>query len=463
MEQAAARRFGQRPHSGAAPRTPLHAEQRLLATGMVLAVMLVAFEVTAVITALPTITDELGGDSLYGVSLAVYTLANLVALVAAGELADRRGPAIPFALSIVTLVVGLVVAAAAPSMTWIVVGRALQGAGTGGFSPIAYMLVKRAFPADRQPMMYAYLSAGWVLPSLFAPALSGWITDTFGWEWVFLGLIPFALAVGVLAVRPMLRYGPVPFDRIGSKVPTALMAALGIGALVLGLQFANLLATAVTTIAGISLAVPALRRLLPAGVVGARAGLPAIIACRILATAAFLGADSFIPLAADRIHGASPTVQGFVIIGAALSWTLGQWVRARKPPADTARAVQVGFFVLAFGLLLVLPVLWEGWPLWATFAAWSVGGLGVGLLYNPATVAAMSYATDGREGEVSSQVTLADSVGFSLMGGIGGATVAMADRTSWPLTSALATNFALAIGLALLGMIAARRVRPAGR
>ena len=138
-------------------------------------------------------------------------------------------------------------------------------------------------------------------------------------------------------------------------------------------------------------------------------------------------------------------------------------MRARKPPADTARAVQVGFFVLAFGLLLVLPVLWEGWPLWATFAAWSVGGLGVGLLYNPATVAAMSYATDGREGEVSSQVTLADSVGFSLMGGIGGATVAMADRTSWPLTSALATNFALAIGLALLGMIAARRVRPAGR
>ena len=74
---------------------------------MVLAVMLVAFEVTAVITALPTITDELGGDSLYGVSLAVYTLANLVALVAAGEMSDRRGPALPFVLCIVTLVVGL--------------------------------------------------------------------------------------------------------------------------------------------------------------------------------------------------------------------------------------------------------------------------------------------------------------------------------------------------------------------
>ena len=64
--------------------TPFTAQQRRLAAGLVLAVMLVAFEVTSVITALPTITDELGGDSLYGVTLAVYTLANLVALVATG-------------------------------------------------------------------------------------------------------------------------------------------------------------------------------------------------------------------------------------------------------------------------------------------------------------------------------------------------------------------------------------------
>ena len=153
---------------------------------MVLAVTLVAFEVTSVITALPTITKELGGDSLYGVTLSVYTLANLVALVATGEFSDRRGPALPFVLCITTLIVGLVVAATAPTMTWIVIGRGLQGAGTGGFTPIAYSLVKRAFADDRQPMVYAYLSAGWVLPSLFAPALSGWVTDTFGWEWVFL-------------------------------------------------------------------------------------------------------------------------------------------------------------------------------------------------------------------------------------------------------------------------------------
>jgi hypothetical protein len=55
----------------------------MLAIGLVMGVTLVAFEMTAVITALPTISDELGGESLYGVALAAYTLADVVALVAA--------------------------------------------------------------------------------------------------------------------------------------------------------------------------------------------------------------------------------------------------------------------------------------------------------------------------------------------------------------------------------------------
>ena len=80
--------------------TPLTSEQRTLAIGLVMGVTLVAFEMTAVITALPTISDELGGESLYGVALAAYTLADVVALVAAGELADRRGPTLPYALRI---------------------------------------------------------------------------------------------------------------------------------------------------------------------------------------------------------------------------------------------------------------------------------------------------------------------------------------------------------------------------
>ncbi|MFM2079188.1 MAG: hypothetical protein RJA49_3078 [Actinomycetota bacterium] len=437
---------------------PLTRSQRFLAVGLVLGVTLVAFEVTAVVTAMPTITDELGGTSLYGLAIAAYTLANMVALVAAGEMADRRGPVAPYLLSIATFIAGLVVAAVAPTMVWVVAGRVLQGAGTGGLQPIAYTMVSRAFPTEWQPKMFAILSAGWVLPSLFAPLISGWVVTTFGWRWVFLGIIPFAVAVAALAVQPMRKYGAIPFDRAPSRIPHAVAAAAGVGALATGLQLANPFAAIGLTVAGAAVAWWALARLLPPGYATARRGLAAIVACRILATATFLGADSFIPLAADRIHGVSPLVQGFVIIGAALSWTLGQWTRARRPPADTARAVRNGFLVLALGLVLVFPVLWSGWPLWATFLGWSVGGYGMGLLFNPTTVATMTYATTGIEGKVSSQIALADALGFSLMGGIGGATIAVADRTSMTIPTALGINFAIALCLALLGVLASRHI-----
>ena len=448
----------------AAPRTPLTANQRLLAIGLILGVTLVAFESTSVITALPTITDDLGGDSLYGVTLASYTLANMVTLVAAGRLSDRKGPRPTFLLAIATFVVGLLVSGFAPSMAFVVIGRVLQGMGAGGFAPIAYALVKRAFPDDRQPMMYVFLSAGWVLPSLVAPAFGGLITDAFGWRWVFFGIIPLAALVGFIASTPMRAYGPVPAhdDDDPRRILIALFAATGTGVLILGLRSAHV-AVAIGAVAlGLGVAIPALRRLLPPGSFVARPGQPAVLGCRFLATATFIGVDGFVPLAADRIHGATPIVQGFTIIGAALTWTAGQAVIAKRQDIAPATAVRIGFCFLLLGVLLVAPVLSSSWPLWATFLGWSVGGLGMGVLFNPTTLAAMSYAEEGREGTVSSQVQLVDALGFSLMGGVGGAMVAYADRTDTGLQTALAASFALAAACSLVGVVVSTGVRRNG-
>ena len=82
---------------------------------------------------------------------------------------------------------------------------------------------------------------------------------------------------------------------------------------------------------------------------------------------------------------------------------------------------------MAIGIAASAPVLVAGWPLWATFVSWGIGGFGMGLLFNPTTVTAMSHAQDGTEGLVGGQVSLADAIGFSTMGGIGGATVAIAE------------------------------------
>ena len=452
--------------SDVAPVRPpkLDTTQFVLAIGLVLGVTLVAFEVTAIITALPTITDELGGDSLYGVALAIYTLANMVSLIVAGRLADKHGPTGVYLVSVAVFVVGLVVAGAAPNMWIVVLGRLLQGLGSGGFSPVAFILVKRAFPEERQPMMYAWLSAGWVLPSLVGPLFGGLITDAFGWRWVFYGIVPVAVLVGLLGAIPMRAYGPSPHAgdgedrRMGSL---ALLAAIGIGTLVLALPASNFVVVVIGSLVGLAVAAPALRRLLPTGSFTARPGFPAVLTVRLLAAATFIGVDSLAPLAADRIHGASPLVQGFVIVGASISWTGGQMLSTRLTGLTVARASTIGFAVMGAATLAVVPIVWAGWPLWAVFLAWTIGGVGMGLLYNPTTVASMSYAEPGREGAVSGQVRLIDSLGFSLGYGVGGAFIAAADREQIALVTALVLGFATAIAAAVVGLAASRGVRDA--
>jgi MFS family permease len=284
---------------------------------------------------------------------------------------------------------------------------------------------------------------------------------------VFFSIIPLAVVVGAVGGASMRRFGPVErsTDEARSdgdvKVSLAFVATIGIGVFLLALTASNPAVFVFGSLAGAVVAVPALRRLLPHGFFTAQGPYPAVLTCRFLAAAMFILVDSFVPLAAARIHGSSPLVQGFIIVGAAVSWTLGQILIARWPDTRPDRAVLVGFVLLFVGGVLVTPVLWAGWPLWTTFVAWAIGGLGMGILYNPSTVAAMSFATDGREGIVSSQIRLTDSLGFSVMYGVGGAMVAIADRGGLTLRSALIINFVLSGICGIAGMRASRGVRHA--
>lgn len=436
----------------------------VLAVGLVLATTLIAFEVTAVITALPTVSDELGGDSLYGATLAAYTLANIVSLVAVGGLIDSRGPRVPYAVSLATFSVGLAVAALAPTMWMVLIGRLVQGIGSGGLIPVAYAVINRLWASHEQARIFAWVSAGWVLPSLVAPGLAGWITNTIGWRWVFLSVLPLVIATAALVLPAMsnpalVGTGTHSVEASRRRLGHAAVLALGIGALAIGLQSSFLALALPLAIGGAVAAFRAWKRLSPPGVTRAARGLPAIIACRMLATSAFLGVDSFVPLAADRIHGASATVQGFVIIGAAVTWSIGSAIVSKMPALRPNRSAALGFVLIGLGVASTSLVVDESWPLAATFATWCLAGLGMGFLFVPTSVAAMTHAEDGRDGVVASQVNLADSIGFSLMGGLGGASVAVADRGDWTLRTALIVNFSVALGLAMLGLLLARRIR----
>ncbi len=435
--------------------------QRALAAGLVMAITLNAFEAVAVVTAMPAISAELDGDRLYGAAFSAYMLANLVALVIGGEQADRRGPAKPFLIGVGVFATGLLVAGLAPSMPVLLIGRVLQGAGSGALASVAYVGIGRAWSTADQPRLFALLSTAWVVPSLIAPVAAGWITEELGWRWVFLGLLPLIPVLLALAARPLARLGAPEQHRVApARWPLAARLAGGSGLILAGLQAPSLPIAVGLLGAGGVLAGPALVRLLPEGTLRAEPGIPAAVAARLCVNIAFFGCDTFVPLASTRIHGASTLVAGVVILGGSLVWTAGAIVSARGhgrwAPGRVARA---GFLTLAAGTAGTVLVTLPSVPLWVIFLTCAVSGFGIGLVFNTTSVSAMAQAPEGQEGLVGSQLGVADSLGFAAIGAVGGTMVSAADRGVMALGPALVVVFVLASSIALVGASIAPRVR----
>ena len=456
------------------------------------------------ITALPTITDEFHGDSLYGLTVAVNLLANIIVIVAAAIAADRHGPGRPFIVCAAVFIAGLLVSGAAPGMGMVILGRILQGSGVGGFVTLAYVAVSRGIREERQATAFAVMSAGWVLPSLIAPALAGWITEQFGWRWVFYGIVPIVAGFGAFVAPMLLRLPaatgfrdvidsaaasepaasePPTSEPPTSEPPTSVSVALdqsafdppterrrlgaairlagGLGVALWGITLDRWLYVAPLAIAGAAVAISGSRVLYPSGVARATRGLPAVFSVRLIATMAFIGVESFLPLAADRLHGVGPIAQGMVIIGAAVTWTIGQALAARwrtNGRCNDAQLIRMGFAVMAVGIASSMTILRSSIPLAVTFCTWSITGFGTGMLLGPTTVRALALAPEGHDGIVSSQISLSDSIGFATMGGIGGAMIALADRDTFSLRTAIVLNAAIAASLAVLGAVISPRV-----
>jgi MFS family permease len=444
----------------AAPALRTHVHHRSLAIGLVMAVTLVATEAMAVAAALPALSDDLGGDRLYGAAFSVFMVASLVTLVLSGELADRRGPLAPFILGLASFGLGLVVVGLAPTMPVAVAGRVLQGAGAGALTNAAYVAIGRAWPPDQKAKVFAALSAAWIVPSLIGPAGAGLVTEAFGWRWVFLGILPLLPVVFLLAAPSLALLGPPEQVPRTSRARDA--AALGLGATtaVAGLQSSDPRIFVLVTGAGVLVAARPLLRLLPVGTFSARPGLPAGVAARLAVTVAFFGTDAFVPLAASRLHDASPLQAGLVIVGASLSWSLGSAVTAKRLKETTpGRLIRLGFVVLAAGISATIIVAWSASPLWVTFLTWSIAGFGIGTVFTTVSTTGMNLAAPGTEGLVGSQLGIADALGFAIATAVGGAVIGLADHTTLALGPALVIVFGASAVVALIGAAIAPRVR----
>ena len=156
-----------------------------------------------------------------------YLAANAIILPISGWLASRLGRRNYFLLSIAMFTLASALCGVAGSLVALIGARVMQGLAGGGLQPSSQAVLLDAFPPERQGAAQTVFGVAALLAPVVGPTLGGYITDNYGWRWIFylnvpVGLLAFFLCRAVVvdpeylvAERIRVRERRTPFDVLG--------------------------------------------------------------------------------------------------------------------------------------------------------------------------------------------------------------------------------------------------------
>ncbi|KKB11251.1 hypothetical protein VE25_13050 [Devosia geojensis] len=196
-----------------------------LLAGLFMAVL----DAQIVATALPTIAADLGRLELFGWVGAAYLLATAAVTPFYGKLGDLFGRKRVFMAAIVIFVIGSLACGLARSMEMLIAARVIQGLGGGGLMTSAFGILADLFEPRERAKYQGFSSAVFTVASLIGPVAGGVISQTIGWEYIFLINLPIGIGVIIVLIfaMPNFETGRKPsIDYMGGFLLAAAVTAL---------------------------------------------------------------------------------------------------------------------------------------------------------------------------------------------------------------------------------------------
>ncbi len=162
---------------------------------------MVLLDASIVTVALPTIQTALHAN-LSDLQWAVdaYTLPFAALMLTAGTFGDRFGRKRLFLIGLVIFLIGSTLCGFAPTLTWFIIGRVVQGIGAAALSPGSLSILVAAFPEPRSRAQALGIWSGISGTALAAgPLIGGLLIQISSWPAIFFVNLPvgaLALALG---------------------------------------------------------------------------------------------------------------------------------------------------------------------------------------------------------------------------------------------------------------------------
>ena len=195
-----ARPGGDTPHERAESAAAFVRKYRwLILLGLITAAIMEVLDTTIVNVALPQMAGNLGAtQEEIGWVATGYILSNVIFLPMTAFFAARFGRQRYLTVSIAVFVIASFFCGTSSSLIELVIWRVVQGAGGAALLSTAQATLRQIFTREEQAVVQSVFMLGIIVAPTLGPALGGWITDNYTWNWCFFINVPIGIASAFL-------------------------------------------------------------------------------------------------------------------------------------------------------------------------------------------------------------------------------------------------------------------------
>jgi EmrB/QacA subfamily drug resistance transporter len=426
-----------------------------------------ALDSSVVNTILPVIRDYFGSNvAVVEWAVVIYLLVVSSLLLTFGRIGDLRGHKAIYIAGFVIFVGASAACGWSPSVAFLVSARAVQALGAAMLFANSPAILTKSFPPSQRGQALGMQATMTYLGLTVGPALGGWLTQTWSWRAVFYINVPVGLAAFILSVVFIESETPEAATAERFDGQGAVLFAVGLAALMLGLNqgsewgwfspaIVGCLVVAAIVLAAFlwveqHAASPMLDlslfrvRLFSASTAGALFNYVCLYSVVFLMPFYLMQGRGWGPAQAGLFLTAQPVIMA---IAAPISGVLSDRIGSRLLSTCGMAIMMVGLFLLS----RLGPTSSDG----SILISLAVTGLGTGIFISPNTSALLGSAPRQRQGIASGILATARNVGMVLGVGLAGAifTSLTAHGGDQALFAAISTGFGVAACMAALGVV----------
>ncbi len=200
----------------------------IIAATVVLGSFVSVMDISIVNVAMPQMISTFGVslDAITWVAVA-YSISEIILVTMSAWLSRLLGRKRFFVISFMIFTAASILCGLARSLEMMILARILQGIGGGGLIPVAQAIMLETFPEEERGMAMAIYSMGITLAPAAGPIVGGWLTDEYGWPWIFYINLPLGILGTLLAITVL--SDPPHMQRTINRVDVTGIVLLGVG------------------------------------------------------------------------------------------------------------------------------------------------------------------------------------------------------------------------------------------